>query len=258
MKNITVIKCGGSVIDSLSDQYFANIAALKKNGAKPIVVHGGGPAIAKMLGSLRLEFEFVDGLRKTTAPVMDVVEMVLSGSVNNALVRKLYEAEIKAVGLSGSDAGLLQAVPKDFQKYGYVGEVADVNISFLTQLLDAGIVPVIAPIAIGKDGSRYNVNADTAAGAIAKAVGSEKLIFITDVPGVMQDGVLLESVTEDEVEKLIEQGVIYGGMIPKVEAALGCLNGDLQEVMIASGNGTPKDDGFRGTVIRKTRIAMKS
>lgn len=254
MSNIIVLKCGGSTIDELSDRFFANILTLKKSGLKPIIVHGGGPAIKKMLTKLNIESEFIDGLRKTTAPVMDVVEIVLTGSVNNSLVRKLNVAGIDAIGLSGSDAKLLMAEAKDLERYGYVGEVTNVNVSLLTQLINEGIVPVIAPIAVGKDGTRYNVNADTVAGVIAKKVSANQLIFVTDVPGIMQDNRLLESVTVKEIEQLIKSGTIYGGMLPKVRAAIHSLNEHLREVMIVDGKQSEltTDHQLVGTVIKKT------
>lgn len=254
MSNIIVLKCGGSTIDELSDRFFANILTLKKSGLKPIIVHGGGPAIKKMLTKLNIKSEFIDGLRKTTAPVMDVVEIVLTGSVNNSLVRKLNVAGIDAIGLSGSDAKLLMAEAKDLERYGYVGEVTNVNVSLLTQLINEGIVPVIAPIAVGKDGTRYNVNADTVAGVIAKKVFANQLIFVTDVPGIMQDNRLLESVTVKEIEKLIKSGTIYGGMLPKVRAAIHSLNEHLREVMIVDGKQSEltTDHQLVGTVIKKT------
>lgn len=254
MSNIIVLKCGGSTIDELSDRFFSNILTLKKSGLKPIIVHGGGPAIKQMLTKLKIESEFIDGLRKTTAPVMDVVETVLTGSVNNSLLRKLNFSGIEAIGLSGSDAQLLTAEPKDVNRYGYVGEVTDVNVSLLTQLVNEGIVPVIAPIAVGKDGTRYNVNADTVAGVVAKEVAANQLIFVTDVPGIMQDDRLLETVTDKEIEQLIESGTIYGGMLPKVRAAIHSLNEHLREVMIVDGKQSElaTDRQLVGTVIKKT------
>ncbi|WP_188456954.1 acetylglutamate kinase [Virgibacillus oceani] len=254
MKDIVVLKCGGSTIDTLSEQFFTNIASLKKAGLNLIVVHGGGPAIKEMLTTLNVDTVFVDGLRKTTAPIMDVVEQVLAGKVNNALTAKLNYAGISSVGLSGSDAKLMTAKAKNFKRYGYVGEITDVNAAFLLQLIGIGITPVIAPIAIGENGVRYNINADTAAGAVAKAIGAEKLIFVTDVPGVMQDDKLLDFITDADSEQLIADGVIHGGMIPKVRAAVESLHDNLPEVMIVDGN-QPKltqNTGLVGTVIKKS------
>lgn len=254
-KNIIVLKCGGSTIDTLSDSFFTNIKKLQKAGFKPIIVHGGGPTIEKVLEKENIGTEFVNGLRKTTEKVLDVVETVLTGVINNNMVRKLNQAKIKAVGLSGSDAQLIQAEPIDLKKYGYVGNVSRVNVAFLHQLLQNDIVPVIAPIGIGENGTRFNINADTAAGAVAKAVRAKQLVFITDVPGIMKDNQLLPSVTEQEVKQLIQSGVITGGMIPKVQAALNSLGHELQEAMIVDGNQavlSTADTKLVGTVIKKS------
>lgn len=255
MGNIIVLKCGGSTIDTLSGNFFTNILSLQRAGLKPIIVHGGGPAIKQMLNKQHIESEFVDGLRKTTKPAMDVVEMVLTGVINNDIVRRLNDAGIQSIGLSGSDAHLLSAKAKNFKRYGYVGEVDQVNVSLLERLMHIDIVPVIAPVGIGSDGTRYNINADTAAGAVASSVGAKQLVFVTDVPGIMKENHLLESVTEEKVTKLIEEGTIYGGMIPKVEAALASLSEDLQEVMIVDGNQSVLDTAeteLVGTVIKKS------
>ena len=255
MDDIIVLKCGGSTIDTLSESFFTNIKKLQKSGMKPIIVHGGGPAIKDMLDKLQIETEFVDGLRKTTEPVMDVVEMVLTGVVNNGITRKLNDVGIQSIGLSGSDVQLLKAIPKDIKRLGFVGEVTEVNVSYLEELINIGVVPVIAPIALGDEGICLNINADTAAGAIAKAVGAKQLIFVTDVPGIMRESKLLTSVTEEEIHIMIEEGTIYGGMIPKVEAALGSLSEDLQEAMIIDGNQSvlsTADTELVGTVIKKS------
>lgn len=254
MENVIVLKCGGSTLSKLSDRFFKNIQALRRSGFKPIIVHGGGPEIKAMLETLSIESEFVNGLRKTTKEVLDVVEMVLTGAVNNELTRRLNQTKIKSIGLSGSDANLLMAEPKDFEKLGFVGEIIDVNVPLLKAFIEQDIVPVIAPIAIGRDGERYNVNADTVAGAVAKAISAKQLIFVTDVPGILKDGELLEMVSETDIKELIAQGDIYGGMIPKVEAALHSLNDELQEVMIIDGNQallTENHTTFVGTTIKK-------
>lgn len=222
MSRIVVVKCGGSILDNLTDSFFGNMAKMLENDVFPIVVHGGGPAIQEMLDKLDVTCAFTDGLRTTSAAAMDVVEMVLTGNVNNELTRRFNQAGMQAAGFSGADARLIQAVPKkNFQRYGYVGDVTDVNAAFLLAMLGRGIVPVIAPVAVGRDGSRYNVNADTAAGAIARATNAERLIFVTDVPGVMQGEKLLSNISETDMEQLIAEGVIQGGMIPKIKAAVG-------------------------------------
>lgn len=254
MKKIIVLKCGGSIIDALSASFFANLQDLQTAGYQPVIVHGGGPAIKKMLDTLEVKTEFVDGLRKTSPAVMDIAEMVLTGTVNNALIRKLNLIGIQAVGLSGSDAQTLTAEPKDVERYGLVGDVTDVNVSFLKQLIAEDIVPVIAPIALGTDGKRYNINADTAAGAVAEALEAKQLIFVTDVPGILRGDELLESVTEKEVAQLIAEGTIYGGMIPKVTAAVTSLNETLNEVMIVNGKQSvmQTDKKLVGTIIKKS------
>lgn len=255
MSNIIVLKCGGSTINTLSDSFFKNIITLQHAGLKPVIVHGGGPEIKAMLDRLNIKSETIRGNRKTTLPVMDVVEMVLTGAVSNGITRKLHEAGINSIGLSGSDAGLLTAVAKNFDVLGYVGEITNVNVPFLTEVINNGIVPVIAPIAIGEDGTRYNVNADTVAGEVAKAMEAKQLIFVTDVPGIMKDGEMLDSVTEEEVYELISSGTIYGGMIPKVEAAIASLSEELQEAMIVDGNQPILDiteTSLVGTVIKKS------
>lgn len=255
MDNIIVLKFGGSTIDSLSEDFYTNLQRLQGAGLKPIIVHGGGPAIKKMLDEQKIATEFVDGLRKTTTSTMDVVERVLSGSVNNTITHQLNKAGIHASGLSGSDDQLLQAKAKNVCKYGYVGDVENVNVSLLYEMVDMGIVPVIAPIGIGADGLKYNINADTAAGAVAKAVSAKQLVFVTDVPGIIEKDHLLETVTEKKIELLISSGTIYGGMIPKVQAALKGLNENLNEVMIVDGNQSvlqSKETKLIGTVIKKS------
>lgn len=254
MHDIIVLKCGGSTIDQLSDHFFANICKLKNAGMKPVIVHGGGPAIKELLDKLNIETEFIDGLRKTTEQVMDVVEMTLAGTVNRALARRMNDAGIKSIGLSGSDAQLLEAEAIDYERYGLVGKVTHVNKQLLTNLIDMDIMPVIAPVALGIDGTRYNINADTAAAAVAKALGAKQLVFVTDVPGILHEEKLIETVTEKEIEELIDSGVVYGGMIPKVRAAIDSLAGDLKEVMIVDGkkSALATDTSLVGTVIKKT------
>jgi len=252
MKNIVVIKCGGSTIETLSDEFFNSVKRLQDEGYAPVIVHGGGPGIKQMLTRLNVKTEFVDGLRKTDEQVMKVVEMVLSGSVNKTLVRKLGQAGIDALGLSGCDCHLIETVPRNQEKLGFVGEVTDVNTELILDLLARSIVPVIAPVGISVSGDSYNINADTAASAIALHLGAEKLLFVTDVPGILKNDVLIETITEREVHDLIADGTIYGGMIPKVEAALKSLQGDLQEVMITSADEEIVKNGkLIGTAIQR-------
>ncbi len=256
MKEIIVFKCGGSSVDELSTQFFLNIHSLIKVGWQPVIVHGGGPAIQEQLEMLNLTFEFVDGLRKTTQDMMDVVEMVLSGKINPQLTRTFNKHEIRAVGVSGSDDQLLMASPKNKEKYGLVGEVTAVNTAYIHTLLNNGIVPVISPVAIDGNSETYNVNADTAAGAIASSLKAKQLVFVTDVPGILINNELQKNITEYEIENLIEAGIIYGGMIPKVKAALHGLRGNVEEVMIINGKKSkPIVDGtLIGTTITNSRI----
>lgn len=246
-------------MDELSDEFFENIASLKNEGYKPVIVHGGGPAIKKMLEKLNIEFEFVDGLRKTTDEMMDIVEMALSGHVNPALTRRVNETDMNAIGLSGANGNILKATPIDYERYGLVGEISDVNVSVIETLLSLDFVPVISPVAIGEDGKRYNINADTAAGAIAKALNAKQLIFVTDVPGIMKDKELLEVVTTKEIEQFIEDGTIFGGMIPKVKAAINGLSGNVNEVMIVNGIESEINGSERlvGTLLKKESGVVK-
>lgn len=258
MKPIIVLKCGGSSINDLSDQFFENIKTLITAGLQPVIVHGGGPAIQEMLEKLSISFEFVDGLRKTTEPMMEIVEMVLSGSVNPRLTRRVNETGIKALGVSGTNMNVLEAIAIDFVKYGQVGEVTKVNTAILHELLDKDIVPIISPIAIGADKKTYNVNADTAAGAVASALKAEQLIFVTDVPGILHDGELLKVVTTKEIKQLIAERIIYGGMIPKVKAAMKGLSGNVKEVMIVNGKQSELSDATTlvGTTIKQEAGAV--
>lgn len=253
MEKIIVIKCGGSMIDDLSEKFFMDIKEMQDQGFKPIIVHGGGPAINRLLSDLQIESEFINGLRKTTEEVMEVVEMVLSGSITNKLVRALHLNGISAIGMTGSDSGLIQAKAKDFEKLGLVGEITTINHEILLKLLSMNLVPVISPIAISENSNGYyNVNADSAAAAIAVAVNAEKILFVTDVSGILKDKQVIETVSQHEVQSLIQEGVITGGMIPKVSAALKCLEGGMDQVMIVSGK-TPlyREGQFIGTTILK-------
>lgn len=250
-----MFKCGGSAVDDLSDEFFENIQFLQAAGMQPVIVHGGGPAIQQMLDKLHIEFEFVDGLRKTTEQMMEIVEMVLVGNVNPALTRKMNQIGLQAIGISGTDMRLLEARPIDVDKYGLVGEITYVNTELLKKLFTSGMIPVVSPIAIGKDNNIYNINADTAAGAVASALGAEQLVFVTDVPGILQNGKLLETVTTTQVEQLIEDGTIYGGMIPKVKAALQGIYGNVKEVMIVNGK---KSELKNRTTLKGTTIKVDS
>ena len=221
-----VIKYGGSVLDAgAAGTVVEDLVLLKGAGVNPVLVHGGGPEITRMLDRIGKETRFVDGLRVTDAETMEIVEMVLAGRANKAMVTMIGAAGGSAVGLSGKDAGMLRARRLDGPvDLGLVGEVAEVHAEILTTICDAGHVPVIASIGVGEDGESLNLNADHAAGAVAAALGASKLIILTDVPGVMRSesggATLVSSLTADDARRLIGDGTISRGMIPKVEACL--------------------------------------
>lgn len=237
-----VIKCGGSTLAALPEFFYEDMKRLADNGYVPVIVHGGGPAISDTLGKLGIPSEFVNGLRKTDEAVLDVVEMVLAGKINKEIVRKIQLSGAKAVGLSGVDGHLIEAVPvANAHEVGLVGDVSKVNAPLLEGIVRMGYIPVVAPVGLGSDGGqRYNINADTAAGAVASQLGVSRLIVVTDVPGILKkdaDGEkrVMPVATVAEIEALIESGEIYGGMIPKVRAAIQCIQGEVQEVLIVDG-----------------------
>ncbi|MDF2725728.1 MAG: acetylglutamate kinase [Paenibacillus sp.] len=235
-----VMKCGGSTLAALPEAFFLDLKKLQDEGMIPVIVHGGGPAISDTLNKLGIETEFVGGLRKTNEAVLDVVEMVLSGQINKEIVRKIQQSGAKALGLSGVDGELIQAKPvANAAEVGLVGDVTHVNEAIIQGIVDMGYMPVIAPVGIGEGAQRYNINADTAAGAVASHLGVERMIVVTDVPGIMKavDGEkrVLPVVTVAEIEQMIASGDIYGGMIPKVRAAIQCIQGRVQEVVIVNG-----------------------
>ncbi len=241
MNDCFVMKCGGSTLAELPVGFFEELKSLQSDGTIPIIVHGGGPAISDTLAKLDIPTEFVGGLRKTSEAVLDVVEMVLAGKINKEIVRRIQATGAAALGLSGVDGRLIVAEPvANADEIGFVGEVVDVQASLVQGIVNLGYIPVIAPIGIDQAGQRYNINADTAAGAVASHIGAARMIVVTDVPGIMRtaangDKQVLPAVTRQEIEAMIESGEIYGGMIPKVRAAMKCLHGQVHEVVIADG-----------------------
>ncbi|GAA3412751.1 acetylglutamate kinase [Paenibacillus hodogayensis] len=236
-----VMKCGGSTLAALPDAFFGDLKKLQDEGTIPVIVHGGGPAISDTLGKLGIETEFVNGLRKTNEAVLDVVEMVLSGQINKEIVRKVQQSGAKALGLSGVDGYLIEARPvAHAAEVGLVGDVIHVNAPLIQGIVEMGYMPVIAPVGIGENAQRYNINADTAAGAVASHLGVERMIVVTDVPGILKvvDGEkkVLPVVTVADIEQMIASGDIYGGMIPKVRAAIQCIQGQVAEVVIVNGS----------------------
>ncbi|MEC0174656.1 acetylglutamate kinase [Paenibacillus favisporus] len=236
-----VMKCGGSTLAALPDSFFEDLKQLQQQGVQPVIVHGGGPAISDNLAKLGIETEFVNGLRKTTEDVLDVVEMVLAGTINKQIVRRIQSTGGRALGLSGVDGGLIQAEPvANAAEVGHVGDVTYVESAIVKGITAMGYMPVIAPVGVDAAGQRYNINADTAAGAVASHLGVDRMIVVTDVPGILKavDGErqVLPSVTVQQIEDMIASGDIYGGMIPKVRAAVSCIQGDVQEVVIVDGS----------------------
>ncbi|HNB27953.1 MAG TPA: acetylglutamate kinase [Alphaproteobacteria bacterium] len=239
-----VIKFGGhAMVDPELSRVFAeDIALLRQVGILPIVVHGGGPQISTMLKRLGIESKFIDGLRVTDAATVEVVEMILTGSINKQIVAAINAEGGRAIGLSGKDDNLLRAKPaelvKDGQRVdlGFVGEPDKVNPRIIEYLEDAGIVPVIAPVGFGPDGKTYNINADTAAGAIAGAVGAARLLALTDVEGVLdKQGTLIPELTASQVRALAADGTISGGMIPKLETCLMAVERGVEAAVILDG-----------------------
>jgi acetylglutamate kinase len=239
-----VIKYGGhAMVDPELARVFArDIVLLRQVGILPVVVHGGGPQIGDMLKRLNIQSTFIDGLRVTDAATMEIVEMVLAGSLNKQIVAAINAAGGHAVGLSGKDDNLLMAKPAKMMKdgkpvdLGLVGEPDRVNPKILHSLEQDGIIPVIAPVGFGPNRQTYNINADTAAGAIAAALGANKLVMLTDVAGVLDaEKKLVSELTPAQARELTAQGVISGGMIPKVETCLMAVEGGVEAAVVLDG-----------------------
>jgi acetylglutamate kinase len=235
-----VIKYGGSAMreESLRGSFALDVVLLKYIGLRPVVVHGGGPQIGRLLERLGKTSRFVGGLRVTDDETMDVVEMVLGGKVNREIVALVQRAGGKAVGLTGADGDMIRVVQRkvDGEDVGRVGRVVGVNPAPIAAVADAGFVPVIAPVGVDDAGVTHNVNADEAAGAIARALGAEKLILLTDVEGVKDaGGRLIHQLSVSDARKLIGEGVIRDGMIPKVECCIGALENGVGRTHVVDG-----------------------
>jgi len=239
-----VIKYGGhAMVDAELARVFAqDIVLMKQIGIHPIVVHGGGPQIGQMLDRLQIKSSFVDGLRVTDAATVEVVEMVLAGTINKQIVSAINAAGGSAIGLSGKDAGLIEArrhfLEKDGKQVdiGLVGEPAKVDPKVIDLLQNSDFVPVIAPVGFGPDGLTYNINADTAAGAIAAAAKATRLLMLTDVAGVLdKTGKLVEDLTVSQVRQLMADGTISGGMIPKLETCVDAVENGVEAAVILDG-----------------------
>ncbi|PXF58828.1 MAG: acetylglutamate kinase [Deltaproteobacteria bacterium] len=248
-KNI-VIKYGGHAMaeQSLKEKFVLDIILMKYVGINPVIVHGGGPQINRIMERMGIRSTFVEGQRVTDDETMNVVEMVLVGTVNKEIVGLINGYEGRAVGLSGRDGDLIQADPMKIYKYtgderppeiidiGRVGKVSSINVGVLKALEDSGFIPVIAPVGVGPEGQAHNINADLVAGAIAGELKAEKLILLTDVPGVMNSkNELIPSMTADEASKAMEDRIATGGMIPKLKSCLKALGSGVDKAHIIDG-----------------------
>lgn len=235
---IVVVKFGGNAMGGAEEMadFARDIVLMRQVGVNPVVVHGGGPMINKMLDKLGIESTFVRGKRVTDQATVEVVEMVLTGLVNKRIVQAIMDEGGRAVGLSGKDDDLLVAEPDD-PELGFVGRPVEMNVQVLHDLFAAGIIPVIAPVATGRvPNETFNVNGDTAAGAIAGALKADRLLLLTDVPGVKnKDGEVVTELTSAEVRDMIGDGTISGGMIPKVETALSAVQNGVRAAVIIDG-----------------------
>ena len=232
-----VIKLGGHAMgsDAAMADFARDVTLMRQVGVNPVVVHGGGPMINQMLERLEIKSEFLNGKRITDAATMEVVEMVLSGVVNARIVQAISEQGGRAVGLSGKDSGLIVCDAED-PALGLVGVPNDVNPDVLRDLSDKGIIPVIAPLGMGRQGETFNINGDTAAGAIAAALEADRLLLLTDVAGVKDaNGEVLTELTASQIDAMIADGSIAGGMIPKTQTALNALAGGVRAAVILDG-----------------------
>ncbi len=237
---IVVIKYGGNAMinEHLKEQVMEDIVLLWLIGVKIVLVHGGGPEINEIMEKLGKKAVFVDGLRVTDKETVDIVQMVLAGKVNKTLVNLLEMKGGKAMGISGMDGRLIEAKVKN-EKLGYVGTITNINIKPVTDLLEKGYIPVISTVGCDKDGNTYNINGDTAAACVAGAMNAERLIMMTDIAGVLKDkddpSTLIPEMTVSDAKKLQEEGIISGGMIPKVECCIEAINKGVKKVIIMDG-----------------------
>ena len=237
---IVVVKYGGNAMinEHLKEQVMEDIVLLSLVGVKVVLVHGGGPEINDLMERLGKKAEFVDGLRVTDKETIDIVQMVLAGKVNKSLVNLLGMKGGRAMGLSGMDGKLIEATVKD-PRLGYVGKITKVNIDPVIDLLDRGYIPVVSTIGCDAEGCAYNINGDTAAAFIAGALGAERLIMMTDIAGILKDkndpSSLIPHVTEAEAKALYADGVISGGMIPKVDCCIEAIDRGVKNVIIMDG-----------------------
>ncbi|WP_395665144.1 acetylglutamate kinase [Methylocella sp.] len=237
-----VVKYGGHAMgdEKVARDFARDMVLLEQSGLNPVVVHGGGPQIGAMLKKLGIKSEFSDGLRVTDKPTMEIVEMVLAGAINKQIVGFINAEGGRAVGLCGKDGNMViarkAAKTSEAVDLGFVGEPDRVDATVLEQILGRELIPVLAPVALGPSGETYNVNADTFAGAIAGALGAKRLLFLTDVPGVLDaDRNLIKELKVNDIHALIAEGVITGGMIPKVETCIYAIEQGVEGVVILDG-----------------------
>ncbi|UTF59228.1 acetylglutamate kinase [Gilvimarinus sp. DA14] len=245
-----VVKFGGNAMvdEELQNSFARDIVMMKLVGMNPIVVHGGGPQIGDLLNKLNIDSKFVNGMRVTDSKTMDVVEMVLGGTVNKQIVSLINRNGGEAIGVTGKDGQLIRAKKLEVKAQtpevstseiidiGHVGEVASINKSVIDMLLNSDFIPVIAPIGVGKDGASYNINADLVAGKIAEVLQAEKLMLLTNVAGLMnKDGEILTGLSTSQVDELIADGTIYGGMLPKISCALDAVKCGVTSAHIVDG-----------------------
>ena len=263
---IVVVKYGGNAMinEQLKEQVMEDIVLLHLVGVKVVLVHGGGPEINELMNKLGKQPEFVDGLRVTDRETVEIVQMVLAGKVNKTLVNLLEMKGGNAMGISGMDGHLIDATFKD-ERLGYVGKILNVNIKPVTDLLDRGYIPVISTVGCDSNGNAFNINGDTAAAYIAGALGAERLIMMTDIAGLLRDKddptTLIPDITVDEAKGLYDEGVISGGMIPKVNCCIEAIERGVQNVIIMDGR-IPHSilmeiltDEGAGTMVMKERKA---
>ena len=246
-----VIKYGGHAMvdEQLKADFARDITLMKFTGLNPVVIHGGGPQINKVLDQMGMQHQFIKGMRLTDEATMDVVEMVLGGKVNKDIVTQINKQGGKAVGLSGKDGGLIRAKklhivyqedenkPPEIIDPGLVGQVTQINPSIINTLSREGFIPIIAPVGTGDSGETYNINADLVASSMAAALSAKRLIFLTDVEGVLNlSGELISSIDMEKIDKMIKEKAISGGMIPKIECALEALKNGVEKVHIINGS----------------------